>query len=161
MNMRMLNVKGTGMYRYLIPCIVESVQGRLGDDVGYVVNGRQRWRRYVKPANPRTWSQLRRRRHFARLVSRWRAMDEAGRERWNERARLSGRKRFRGFNLFLSTGMREYEDAMKIRALRDSLNAPVRRRFVRRREGVSYGTALCPALFAMHYSSPVLMHQRE
>ncbi len=61
----------TGTLREELPWVVETLRGRLGDDIGYVVRSRQRWRRYVKPADPRTRQQLCRRRHFARLLSRW------------------------------------------------------------------------------------------
>ncbi len=148
------------MYRYLIPCIVESVQGRLGDDVGYVVNGRQRWRSYVKPADPRTKGQLCRRRHFARLVSRWHAMDEAGRDRWNERARFSGKKRFRGFNLFLSTGMREFEALQIVRALRASAKSS-RQRSVKIKARGFYGREGVPVIFDKNSIPFVLPYQRE
>ncbi len=116
--------------RETISILFTRVSGRVGEDIAYVVNGRQRWRRYTKPADPKTGSQVIRRRRFALLVSRWHAMDEAEREHWNDLARRKGTKRRRGFNCFLSTGMREFEEAQRLRAIKASVRSSSRR-FVR------------------------------
>ena len=123
-------MQGAISYRESLPCIIETLQGRLGDDIGYVVNGRQRWRRYNKPADPRTKRQLCRRRHFARLVSRWHVMNDAEKSRWNTLAVRSKVRRTTGFNLFLSAGMKEFEVIQRVQAIR-SFVRPSRRRFVR------------------------------
>lgn len=102
----------------------------MGDDIAYVVHGRQRWRRYTRPVDPKTRSQVIRRRCFARLVYRWHGMDEAEKEHWNSLARRTGKKRRRGFNLFLSKGMKEFEEIQRVRAIRASVRSS-RRRFVR------------------------------
>jgi len=119
-------MQGAGMYREHLKGMVETLQGRLGDDIGYVVHGRQRWRRYVKPADLRTKRQLCRRRHFARLVSRWHCLDEAEKGSWNA---LAERKPLTGFNLFMSSGMKEFEAAQRVLEIKASVRSS--RRFIR------------------------------
>ncbi len=106
--------------------IVETLQGRFGDEIGYVVRGRQRWRRYVKPFDPRTKRQLCRRKAFARLVSRWHGLNEVEKARWNDRA---VGKPLTGFNLFISAGMKEFEAAQRVLEIKASVSSS--RRFVR------------------------------
>ncbi len=115
------------MYRDYLTGMVETLQGRLGDEIGYVVHGRQRWRRYVKPADPRTKRQLCRRREFARLVSRWHSMNDAEKDRWNALAR---RKPLTGFNLFIGSGMKEFEAVQRVLETKASVRS-TRRRCVR------------------------------
>lgn len=114
------------MDRKYLTGMVETLRGRLGDEIGYVVHGRQRWRRYAKPFDPRTRRQRSRRRRFARLVSRWHALDEAEKSRWNDRAK---RKPLTGFNLFISSGMKEFEAAQKVQEIKASVRSS--RRLVR------------------------------
>jgi len=121
-----VNVQGAGMNREHLKGIVETLQGRLGAEIGYVVQGRQRWRRYVKPFDPRTRRQLCRRRRFARLVSLWHCLDEADKARWNA---LAESKPLTGFNLFMSAGMKQFEAAQRVLEIRVSLRSS--RRFVR------------------------------
>ena len=121
-------MQGAISYRESLPCIIETLQGRLGDEIGYVVRGRQRWRRYVKPFDPRTKRQMCRRRHFARLVSRWHCLDDDEKAHWNGLVRRARRKRTTGFNLFLSSGMGEFEAAQRVLEIKASLRSS--RRFV-------------------------------
>ncbi len=121
-------MQAIGTLREQLPWIVETLRGRLGDDIGYVVRGRQRWRRYVKPSDPRTRRQMRRRRHFARLVSRWHSLTEAEKGRWNDLVRRARRKRTTGFNLFLSAGMKEFEARQRVLEIKASVRSS--RRFV-------------------------------
>ena len=144
------------MYREYLTGMVETLQGRLGDEIGYMVRGRQRWRRYVKPADPRTRRQLCRRRHFARLVSRWQALTEAEKARWNNRA---AGKPFTGFNFFLSAGMKEFEAAQRVLDIKASICSS--RRFVRAKTRSTYTAEWNALLWDALIISPAFRYKRE
>ncbi len=153
-------MQASGTLREQLPWFIETLQGRLGDEIGYVVHGRQRWRRYVKPADPRTKRQLCRRRAFARLVLRWHALTEAEKEYWNTLARRSRCKRIKGFNLFLSSGMKEFEAAQRIEAIRSSVKSFCRR-FVRVKAGSNYTAEWHALLLHAIIISPAFQYRRE
>ena len=83
----------------------------------------------MKPSDPRTKRQIRRRRHFARLVSRWHCLNEAEKAHWNGLVRRPRRKRTTGFNLFISAGMKEFEARQRVLEIKASISSS--RRFVR------------------------------
>ncbi len=153
---RIVNVQGDKMSREYLTGMVETLQGRLGDEIGYVVRGRQRWRRYVKPADPRTKRQLCRRRHFARLVSRWHGLNEAEKARWNDLAR---RKPLTGFNLFLSAGMKEFEARRRVLEIKSSVRSS--RRFVRIKKRASNNSVMYPGIPITTCFSSAFQYQRE
>jgi hypothetical protein len=62
-------------------------------------------------------------------VSRWHGMDEAEKEHWNALAERSKKKRTTGFNLFLSAGMKEFEEILRVLEIKTSVRSS--RRFVR------------------------------
>ncbi len=95
-----------GLVRYN-PAFV-CISGKLGDLVFYTRNGTHCVRSHVVPRDPKTDRQVERRKRFAALVARWRAMEKAEKQAWNERARGSART---GFNEFLSVEMKKGEGA--------------------------------------------------
>ncbi len=108
-----------GLVRYN-PAIV-CISGKLGGLVFYTRNGTHCVRSHVVPRDPKTERQLARRTRFAALVARWRAMEKAEKQAWNERARGSART---GFNEFLSVEMKKggaREPAQSSRAQRGDL----------------------------------------
>lgn len=146
--------------RETISILFTRVSGRVGDDIAYVVKGRQRWRRYTKPADPKTRSQVLRRRRFALLISRWHDMDEAEKEHWNALARRKGRKRRRGFNLFLSKGMKEFGEIQRVRAIRASVRSSSRRCVRVKRRGL-YKAEMHPVMLVNGLPSSALPYRLE
>ena len=97
----MTNDKGPGDYRFQgqDPMIRPDVlwSGRRGDRVYYVRGGKQCWRRYVVPKDPRTPAQLRQREAFGAASKAWGAsqvLTEDDRGEWRaEGAKVQSRVR--------------------------------------------------------------------
>jgi len=59
-------------------------------------------------------------------VSRWHCLDEAEKGSWNA---LAERKPLTGFNLFMSSGMKEFEAAQRVLDIKASISSS--RRFIK------------------------------
>ncbi len=113
----------------ILKAISVGLQGRIYDRVYYIVDGKQRSRAYARPNDPETASQRTCRDRMAALVKRWHTLKGHKKNYWNAVAKLGGRKRTTGFNMFIREGL------MKAKAGPDGTNReetrPVKR-FVRK-----------------------------
>jgi hypothetical protein len=83
----------------VIPGILGVLSGRIGDHVVCRRGKSVYVRAYVRPKNPKTALQQRKRHGFGAAVAAWRALSEAEKEGYRERAAAEGRT---GYNLFIS-----------------------------------------------------------
>ncbi len=95
------------MDRETLSIVFTKIRGRVGDEVGYVVNGKQRWRGYAKPVQPMTTKQCACNSAMTKLVNRWRGLSDEEKAPWNKLAGDGGRKRVTGFNLYMSAGLKK------------------------------------------------------
>lgn len=89
----------------ILKTISVGLQGRIYDRVYYIVDGKQRSRAYARPNDPETEAQMTCRDRMAALVKRWHALKGHKKNYWNVVAKLGGRKRTTGFNMFIRDGL--------------------------------------------------------
>ncbi len=89
----------------ILKAITVGIQGRVYDRVYYIVDGKQRSRAYTQPGDPKTGAQRACRVRMAALVKRWHSLSDDQKQYWNTVAKLSGRKRTTGFNMFIRDGL--------------------------------------------------------
>ncbi len=89
----------------ILKIISVGLQGRIYDRVYYIVDGKQRSRAYAWPNDPETEAQKTCRDRMAALVKRWHALKGHKKNYWNVVAKLGGRKRTTGFNMFIREGL--------------------------------------------------------
>ncbi len=123
------------MDRETLEIVFTKIRGRVGDEVGYVVNGKQRWRKYKKPELPVTGNHIPYNKAMSRLVKRWHGLTEKGRARWNTLAENKGRKGVTGFNLYIGNGLKRFAEQQRRRQMkrmfRGAGSGHAARRFVR------------------------------
>jgi hypothetical protein len=138
------------MDRETLEIVFTKIRGIVGNEVGYVVRGRQRWRGYTKPVQPDSAKQLACRGDLTRLVGLWHGLSAEEKAAWSALARERGRKRVTGFNVFLGAGLKKLAESRRQRELKRVAQCSSRgprevRRFVRSvRPDSKFQASLCP-----------------